>query len=288
MKKILIASFILLFSTNNALASALTKQDKKNLSDAFKTNNQYIINIVSQKIHNNNQTLEKQVTEHLKNLNKPPKQDKKYQASFEGGITIESGNSKTEALYSKASFTYQFNPKWSNKLSLRAENKKENDLRSKEEYLIKDQTKYNITDKHFTILELESNSDRFSGFNYRNSQILGYGYNIINNDKTKLSVDSGLGLRQTKFTNGDKEDSWLGKVGLDFSQQFTKNTSFIEEIDISFNDKNTISNSDSSLKITLTDQLYLKANLLLEHQSNVAANIKKLDSRTSLIIGYDF
>ena len=271
----------------NVLAQQLSSEDKKNLSDAFKTNNQFIIDSVKNNINQRNQKLEKQTKNYLKSLKKPPQSKKKFKASVEGGITIESGNTQTESLYSKASTYFQINQKFSNKASIRAENKKENKIRTKEEYLIKNQTKYNINQKHYSFLELEFNSDRFSGFNYRLFETLGYGYNVLNSDKTNLSIESGAGLSQTKFTNNNKEGAWLAKFGLNFDHQFN-NASFIQELDIAFNDENTVSNSDSGLKVILSDQLYLKLGLILEHQSNVEPNIKKLDSRTSLVIGYDF
>jgi len=212
---------------------------------------------------------------------------KPYKGSIEFGLKIVNGNSKEQSIYGKGELEYK-KDLWTNLFKARAQNSKENGIRSKEEYRANNQTRYNFTAKNYSFGELEYVNDRFSGNKYRISEIAGYGRNLLENKKFVLSSRIGAGLRQNKFTNGNSENSWLARVGGDFSWQITPDISFKEITNVSIDKKSTIIESDTSLKIMIQKTLYLKFSSIIEKQSSVEPGIKNTDITTLITIGYQF
>ena len=85
------------------------------------------------------------------------------QASIEGGITLENGNSDTEFYYGSLKANYTINDKWSDIFNFRGENRIENHQRLKEEYRFNDQLRYSVSQLNYSFIELEYVSDRYGG-----------------------------------------------------------------------------------------------------------------------------
>jgi putative salt-induced outer membrane protein len=227
----------------------------------------------------------------LINNNSFAQEIKNNEASWKGGIEagakLTNGNSKTESIYAKANLEFK-KDKWSDIAKARAENVKENKIRSKEQYYVNNQTRYNYTLKNYSFAELEFVSDRYSGYNYRISEIIGYGRNFITNNDITLSGRIGAGLRQNKLINDKKENNFLARAGGDFEWRIKENINFNQLVNISTDKRATIIESDTSLKILITKTLYFKFSLLIERQSNPPAGVKNTDSTTMLTLGYQF
>lgn len=208
------------------------------------------------------------------------------QASIEGGITLENGNSDTEFYYGSLKANYTINDKWSDIFNFRGENRIENHQRLKEEYRFNDQLRYSVSQLNYSFIELEYVSDRYGGYDYRISETFGLGRNFIKKDDFILSAQISTGLRQSKFSNSDKDDSFVGRVGSNIDWKIKSNLSFSENFDISLDNEGTIIKSDTNLRVAISESLYLKFNYFIENKSDVPQGIKNTDNRLMFIIGY--
>lgn len=213
---------------------------------------------------------------------------KAFRASLEGGATIVNGNSKTTSYYSDVKTEYDFKEKWKNILQGRAENKSENDIRSKEYYRLNNQTRYAFSQANYALLELEYVDDRFGGYDYRLSETLGLGREIYKNEKINFSGQVGGGYRQIKLSDGTQSSVFAARTAFDFKWQLTKSIYFNEHLDISIDREATITRSEANLKAQLNSSLYLKLFYLIENKSSVPAGVKNTDSTTMVILGYEF
>ncbi len=213
--------------------------------------------------------------------------EKKFRLSLEAGATIVNGNSKSQSFYSDVKNNYVFKEGWRNILQGRAENKSENDIRSREYYRVNNQTRYSIGKANYALLELEYVDDRFGGFDYRASETLGFGREIYKNDEISFSGQAGGGYRQIKLSNGEQTALFTARSALDFTWQLTKTIYFNEHIDISIDRESTITRSEANLKAQLNSSLYLKIFYLIENRSAVTQGVKNTDSTTMLIFGYE-
>lgn len=214
--------------------------------------------------------------------------DRKLVLSLEGGLTVVNGNSKSESYYSDLKNEYKFNQYWKNILRGRGENKVENNVRSKEYYRVNNQTRYSLSDKDFINFENEYVDDRFGGYDYRLSESVGLGRSFIDQEKIHLSGQFGVGLRQVKLSNGDKENLALGRFAMHFDWNISKNIYLDEELDISVDHEATITRSETNLKAFVNEKLYVKFSYLIENRSSVPRGIKNTDNRFMVIVGYDF
>jgi putative salt-induced outer membrane protein len=215
-------------------------------------------------------------------------QDKKLRTSIEGGITVENGNSKTQAVYGNLRTDYKFSEKWKDILRFRGENKVENSIRSKEYYRINNQASYLFTKSNYALIESEYIDDRFGGYDYRVSQTFGLGRDLFKTDEFSLSFQAGIGGRQIKLINEQSENLMTGRFALHSNWQLSKVIYFNEDLDISFDKEATITRSESNLKIQINSTLYLKLSYLIENRSSVPIGVKNTDNRTMIIVGYEF
>ena len=236
--------------------------------------------------------LKNSVQENPANTPSEPKNLKLY---IEAGANISQGNTRQEDFYVKNNLDYKFAQSWTEILRTRLENKKTNNLRVKERYDVNNQLRFNFSEKNYRFGELEYIDDRYGGYDYRVSETVGLGRNLIskkdinNNDIMTLSIQIGAGLRQSKLTTDEKENSPLARASGDFSWKIKDGLNFQERLDFSVDESVAITKSDASLKLAVSKSLYLQLGLFIENRSNTASsNIKKTDSTVMTMIGYSY
>lgn len=213
---------------------------------------------------------------------------KKIKGSFDIGLTLSKGNSQEQSIQSNLNFDYKIAEEVHDLLRVRAENKEQNYVRTKEEYFLNNQLRKDISKLNFKFLELQFVSDRFGGFNYRVSETAGFGRKLLDSEKYKVSVQTGVGLRQSKLTTGQKRSRATLIFGSNMDFKINENVSFEEFLNISADNYATIIRSDANLKVLISKKLYLKFGILVERTSNVPLGKKNSDITTALKLGYEF
>ncbi len=223
--------------------------------------------------------------------NKVIKAEKLWKGSAEGGSTIVRGNTHQESTYGKGNVEYK-KDKLTNLFKTRLENTKTNKVRVKERYDLNNRLRHNYNKKDFALFEIEYVDDRYGGYDYRVSESLGYGRNFVDNEGFSVSGRTSIGSRQSKFIDGDREESLLVRIGGDLDWKIKEGVEFKQHIDISFDQDTEITRSDTSVKIrmkSISDSLYFTLSYFLERKSNVPSpEIKNTDSTLMLMFGYDF
>ncbi|MBL6664539.1 MAG: DUF481 domain-containing protein [Rickettsiales bacterium] len=215
-------------------------------------------------------------------------EEEKYKGSFDLGATFAKGNSQEQSIQSNFDFDYHFTKELSNILKARAENKEQNEVRTKEEYFVNNQTRHDIDKKNYKFLELQYVNDRFGGYKYRISETVGLGRKLMDDKKYKISVQSGLGLRQSQLTTGEKRHKPTFVFGSDVDIKINEHVFFEEFLNISADNDATIIRSDANLKILISKKLYFKFGILVERTTNVPQGTKNSDITTALKLGYEF
>lgn len=216
---------------------------------------------------------------------------KEWKGSVEAGSTIVNGNTQQESLFNKSDIRYKKN-KWGDNFRTRMENTKTNKVRVKERYDFNNSLRYDYNDLDFALFELEYIDDRYGGYDYRVSESVGYGHYFLKDEDLSLSGQFSSGSRQSRFTDGDKEESWLVRIGGDLEWKINRDIEFRQHLDISFDKETEITRSDTSLKIkmrNISDSLYFSFSYFLERKSNtVSPEVKNTDSTMMLMFGYSF
>jgi putative salt-induced outer membrane protein len=211
----------------------------------------------------------------------------KPEGSIELGANVHTGNTEKQAFNFKGQLDNDFG-KWENTAKLVIDLGEENENATDEKYALSDQLRYPLSDIDYMFGELSYVNDRFSGYEYRIDELLGYGRKLITENDFKLTGEIALGARQSSLTTGEDENSALGRVGGKLVWNISEHVEFVEDLKISVGGDATITESETSLKSKLNDALYLKVGFDVEHISDVPAGTENTDTVTKVTVGYDF
>ena len=210
-----------------------------------------------------------------------------WSGTAEGGLDIFNGNTSSKNLYGKVAIAKEVG-KWTHGGFAEAFNQEQDDTRTGEQYRAGLNTKYDFTDRFFGFGDVEYVNDRFSGFDYRIAESVGLGYIFVENDKWFWDGRVGVGLQHTEEENGDREDSFLGKVGTNIDYHFNENVSFHQKAEALFSEDLNTYRSDSSVKSKISETLAFKAGYKVEKLSSVPTGRNNSDSQTYVALSYDF
>lgn len=210
-----------------------------------------------------------------------------WSGNLEGGALLQNGNSKNENLNAAVKVSKE-TQNWQHIAKLSGSNNSSDGVRSAEEYRTNLQTRNKLSAKDYIFGELDWVKDRYSGYDFRLSELLGYGYKFYDDDEFKLSAEAALGTQQSQRTNADIENSIIQKLSGDLEWAINEQLSFLQHLSTEHSNDAFFSNSQSALKTKITDSLALKAAYDIEHISQVPAGTKKLDTKTTLNVLYDF
>lgn len=300
MKKFITFLFIALIpvSSNAFLSTGIPKQITDALDDAHASGNDYLIKAVikyskekypnyAKKIDSYHSKSKESNQAKIEKVENKEKKKSKLSGSIDGGINLTNGNTKETDINSTLKLNYETN-KWINSFKAVTRYSSEDNLRTNEEYTINNQIKYKLNKSDYAFLELEYVNDVFSGFQYRNSELIGYGHKFYDNDKLTISGEISGGARQSLLTTGQKENSILGKVSSKTKWQITDQLTLNNDSSSSFGSDAVITIIDTSLRTELTKSLYLRLNYNIQHVDDAPTNKNQIDTITSVGVGYNF
>ena len=152
---------------------------------------------------------------------------------------------------------------------------------------------------NFTQLEI----DRFSGFDYRLTQTVSIGYQLIDNDRHKLRVEAGPGFRlnqerdvesidpltgATVITPGEDLSEIIGRVSATYNLNISDNVTFSDQVAAIFGGEFTSLRNVAQLSTKLSDNLALRLSFEANYDSPVPVNTSAFDTISRISVSYDF
>ncbi|MEK8019913.1 MAG: DUF481 domain-containing protein [Candidatus Parabeggiatoa sp.] len=224
------------------------------------------------------------------------------------GITYNSGNTETQDLNAGLSLGYA-HAQWEHKANLGALQSEENNNKTAERYGLKLQSDYKLPseiDSLFGTIRYED--DQFSSYEYQASLVGGYGHHFIKTDPTKLKVEIGAGVRQSKLKDsadsgadefsgderldltfkGEENTEAIVHFGLEFSHQLSEQATFTQDLLVEGGKENIYTKSISALHVKLMGNLSLKLALEIRNNSEVNPGTEKTDTTTTMNLVYNF
>lgn len=211
-----------------------------------------------------------------------------FSGEAELGWISTNGNSETDSLTIKAKGEKAYG-KIKHHLTGEVLNSSNAEATTAERYLLGYKADYAVTDKGYVFLSLNYEKDRFSGYDQRTNELLGYGHQFHDNDTIKTRAELSVGARQSKLTvSGDNENESIIKAQGNLEWTVSDTAVFSQDIAIEFGDKSTISKSITGLKVNINSSLAMKLTFTAKHTSDVPDGVKKLDSERIATIVYSF
>jgi len=212
---------------------------------------------------------------------------KPWKGDAELGIVKTSGNTSTQSITGRGGITYE-RDQWRHAGKIEILNSSSNDVTTAERYTVTGKSDYKLDALSYVFGSLGYENDRFAGFDYRTSEVIGYGRRVINRDTITLDLEAGPGARQTKFLNGDSNNELIGRIAGLFAWKVSSTATFTEDLSADIGQDSTIIKSVTALKAQVADNLAMKASLTVRNISDVPVGVKKTDSETALTLVYGF
>ena len=209
-----------------------------------------------------------------------------WKSDAELGFISTSGNTETDSTNAKLNVSYEKN-KWRHEGKLASFSSSTGSQKTADRVNIAEKSNYKITDHHYAFISIDYEADKFSGYEYRASEAIGYGYRILPSEATTLDLFIGPGARQSKLDDGTSEDESILKLGLNFLLKINKTSEFSESITSEIGDDTTITKSISALTSSVSDKLSLKLTYTIKDTSNVPPLVEETDTELSVSLVYN-
>ena len=210
-----------------------------------------------------------------------------WSSEAELGYVKTTGNTETESLNFKSAAEYK-RTDWVHTLKFETAHNSDNNGTTAEKYLLFLKTKYSISERSYLFGRVQYEDDRFSGYNYQASEVLGYGRKLIKTDELKVNAEVGAGVRQNDLEIGEDTSEGIIVFAGDIDWKINAFANLKEELTIEVGEDRTITKSVTSLKNKLNSLLSSKITYTVKHASEVPVGTKKTDTELAVTLVYAF
>lgn len=204
------------------------------------------------------------------------------------GYLSTSGN--TDSTNANASFklTWDRGGTWVHNWSALAISARTNGVTTAEAYAAGYKAQREIGEKAYLFASGDWRQDRFSGYDRQATEAIGYGRKLITTDKQTLSVEGGIGAKQSTLIDGTDTDEGIVRGGLDYLIHLGENSEFNQKLLLESGSDNRYTESTSALKAKIRGNLALVASYIIKSNSDVPVGVEKTDRFTAISLEYGF
>lgn len=289
-----------------SFAAELSTEKKDALKAAFETKNEMVLNATVKALSAGGNSASQDVMSYLNTLKNPaPKAEKTkeqiaeevwrvwspslWSGTVDLGVDLQNGNTKQRA-FNGALGLVRSTDEWKTTLDLKGKMKRENNVRTDEEYKVAVGANYKLTEKSVVFGDVEYVNDPFSGLSYRLTEIFGFGRNVLKTPTMKWDVKAGIGGRHSKANaeGAQREDELIFKPSAEFNWKINEGLSFNQKLATTMGGEVIISEATSALKSKIAENWFFKVEVDVEHIDQVEPGKKNTDTSTTLNLVYEF
>ncbi|WNC72094.1 DUF481 domain-containing protein [Thalassotalea psychrophila] len=166
-----------------------------------------------------------------------------------------------------------------------------NDEKSAERWGGFTRLEYNFTDHNYIFGRVSYDEDKFSGYDSQSTATAGFGWNLIKSEEMDWDFEAGAGYRSAKVEDpliAEDEEEVIYRLSTLFQWQFSPTSSFVQLLSTEVGDENTISLSESAIKVQVIGQVSLKVSYIVKHTDEVPVGIEDTDTETVVSVTYSF
>lgn len=227
-----------------------------------------------------------------------------WDGTGEAGYVSSSGNSRSDSANAKLHFTFE-DDDWKHEfgasgfrqrgevVELADPGDPDSSQRvlkvSANRYELGGSTARKLDERNRLYTSLRYENDDFAPYDYQATVSVGWGHQLIDNDRTELYLEAGPGYKRTKDAVTEESDgSFIGRGKAEFETRITDNTSIVDTVLVESGRDNTFAQNDLGVKVAMNDRFAIKAGLQHRHNTDVPATRKKTDRLTTVNLVYDF
>jgi putative salt-induced outer membrane protein len=162
---------------------------------------------------------------------------------------------------------------------------------------------YKLDERCYVVGALRYENDDFAPFEYQWIASVGYGYTLLKNRTSELSVEFGPGYKRyqpvdvlgPESVDGiplrhrfDSEGEVVGRGLVAWRHDFTDNASFVNTLLVESGADNTFAQNDAGLQVAINKSFALKLGYQVRHNSDVAETSHETDQLMTTNLVYKF
>lgn len=214
--------------------------------------------------------------------------EKQFSGEGEFGYTLTNGNTDTENLKSKLNIAYEKN-KWKHTGNIQAQKQTNNNLVTTDRNVFGLKSDFLLSQQSYFFNTFRYVDDEFDGFQFERSLTTGIGWHFIATETTVFDVETGAGYKERQPENGGtKSTDTITRLFSKYAHKLTTTTQFIQEILIESGEGNTLTETSSGLKISVTEKLALKLSIDIKRNSHPLPGRAVIDRSSGLTLVYGF
>lgn len=204
------------------------------------------------------------------------------------GAVFTGGNTETETVNAKAAAAHE-GKRWRHAAKGEAVFASENQSTTGERYLAGVKSDLKLGPANYLFGTVNWETDRFSGYDYRVSEAIGYGRRLAAGPPLTLDVEAGPGARQSRQKDvGGVKTEYLLRLAGKLAWAVSGTSTLAEDLSTEIGEDATITRSVTSLKTQVAGQLATKIALTVKNTSDVPPGVKETDYETSVTLVYGF
>jgi putative salt-induced outer membrane protein YdiY len=222
---------------------------------------------------------------------------KPFTMEGELGFISTTGNTDTTSINAGITANQEFES-WSNDYiieglyrqeTVEGDNGEDVDVTSAQKFFASAQGNYKLENPDNRLFVFTSyEDDRFSNFNYQATVAAGWNQKLIQNKKHKLEYSIGPGYAFVETQEGESQNSMIVRASTIYSWKISDTAKFTQTASTEVGDENTKSRAESALTATISGNLSMRLSFKLDHNSQVAEGVEKLDTETAVSLVYNF
>ncbi len=208
------------------------------------------------------------------------------------GLAFARGNAKSETVNGKIALAKE-NEQWKHDLGLqvlrvKGEQDGEFDLTANR-FEITGSSGWKFDSRRSVIGALRYENDDFAPYEYQAIASISIGYQMIDNETTKLGLQIGPGYRRAKDRGTQAvEDDAVLRGRLNYSHQLTETTLISETLLVEATGDNSFIQNDLAIGVKINARLALKSALQVRHNTEVSPGIDKTDTLVTTNVVFNF
>lgn len=210
-----------------------------------------------------------------------------WQGSVELGFVNTTGNTETETINAKAKAQLE-QQRWRYTVTYESLTSSDQGVTTAERYVANGQSDYKFGEHNYFFMMLNYEDDRFSGYEYRVSEALGYGRRVVDYPSLTLDLEAGPGARQSKLSTGGSEDEVTLRGAAKLAWKLSDTSSLTEDLSTEVGEDSTISKSVTALIAQINGSLATKITYTVKHTSAVPVGVEKTDTEMAVTLVYSF
>jgi putative salt-induced outer membrane protein len=211
------------------------------------------------------------------------------------GLSLSTGNTEKKDLTISGHITHN-ELRLKHTIAVKGELTEKRGNQTENMYKLAYKVDYALSNQGYLFNVLAYKYDKFANIDYRVFNVVGYGRQVIKNNRHDLQVKAGVGLLKVKYLDeapnnirapiqSVKTPDVKGGIiylGMLYKFRLTDTTTFSEEITLQGADEANFSESVTSLNIPITKKVSVSLNYTASYEPEVTGRFKKTNTKTSV------